>query len=366
MITILKDYINQKETSIAVTEDIYILSKMHKVEGILYHQSACAQAKNDYYATVLLYKFREKYVDDIKKIFEENQIAYFFVKGLEVSKYYPQPYLKTMSDSDIVIHRENRDKAKMLLEQEGFLFYESGLAEWKFVKNNIHFELHYALLYEDEFNKGLNDDYPQYFNCCWEYVKDNRLDDSFHFLFMIIHLRKHIFYQGAGFRLFLDMAFFLKADLDIKWIKKQLRQLKLESFAGVVFGLIKAWWGIDSDFAVELPQDVIAAISKKVSDGGVFGNRVEKSASATDAIVKHSVSSYLLSRFFLPYEFFMRDKGFNFMKGRPYLLPIGWAAHLCRSIKRSAVVDDYFRMKLPSKKELRLREEELIAWGLKE
>lgn len=53
-----------------------------------------------------------------------------------------------------------------------------------------------------------------------------RFTPEFHFLYMLTHIAKHIHGSGAGLRMYLDLAAFIRhhgTGLDWPWIEAQLR-----------------------------------------------------------------------------------------------------------------------------------------------
>ena len=130
-----------------------------------------------------------------------------------------------MGDIDIVLSTDDRVKAHEIIQNLGYrnTVYED--AEWEYVKNGIEIELHDKLEYEQLTEHDL------YFNDFWKYVKtengESYLDPNFHFLYLLLHLRKHLISFDVGFRQFMDiavMAEFNKKILDWPWIirKRQI------------------------------------------------------------------------------------------------------------------------------------------------
>ncbi len=80
----------------------------------------------------------------------------------------------------------------------------------------------------------------------WKYVKNGKLDWSFHFLFLIFHLYKHFMINGVGLRQFMVIAVLTKENKELNWlwIVEKLKDLKMWEFAKRVFALNESWFGI--------------------------------------------------------------------------------------------------------------------------
>ena len=84
--------------------------------------------------------------------FSEAGIPFFTVKGLDVARFYPVPALRTMGDSDIVIHPEDKDKAHAVMTGLGYQTMRKANIEWIYSKGGLVFEIHDRLLYDMPFN----------------------------------------------------------------------------------------------------------------------------------------------------------------------------------------------------------------------
>ena len=101
----------------------------HQVEGIIYYQcqefmpeEACAFFERRFNASLYYYMNRKPLMQNIREVLSANGIPYFIVKGLEVAKYYPVPGLRTMGDTDIIVHAQDRDRAAKILTDSGFVY----------------------------------------------------------------------------------------------------------------------------------------------------------------------------------------------------------------------------------------------------
>ena len=159
-IQVLSDHLNKRKTALKENIDwsrVVRLSLIHQVDGILFYQCKEFIPKNEYarleqryYSTIYYYKNREKLLAKIDKEFSANTIPYIEIKGLKIAKYYPVPGLRTMGDTDLVVHEEDRERASDVLSKIGFVHqYEFTGKERGFSSNHINVELHHHLIYDE-------------------------------------------------------------------------------------------------------------------------------------------------------------------------------------------------------------------------
>ena len=195
----------------------------------------------------------------------------------------------------------------------------------------MHFEFHDRLTDSD----ARTDEQQSFFNDFMPYVKDNALDWNFHFLFLIMHLRKHFMNSGVGLRQFMDIAVVAKnrKDLDWGWIEDKLQELKLQKFAHACFSLIEDWFNITVPVQfTKLDEELTVEVTEKILNNGVFGfadednrdNRVSNILIQSGESIQKNRFNFLICSLFPSYEIMKDYPGCGFLDGRPYLLPIAW------------------------------------------
>ena len=225
LIKVLRDYINQSTSFPGAGIDwdrLYSLSKNHEVTGIVYHQCKTSIPveyekiyEKNYAATVYYFSNHSRNSESVYSLLKDNEICFFTVKGLEVARYYPIPMLRTMGDADVVVEPKSMQKAIRLLTEYGAIGNTSMETDsWSGKYNGLSIEIHSTLVKRDEY---LNESQEAFFNDYLKYVHDNHIDWSFHFLFLIMHLRKHFIGSGVGFRQFMDIAVLIKSNRELDW-----------------------------------------------------------------------------------------------------------------------------------------------------
>jgi len=388
---VLSDHLNGKATNPPEGLDwpqIAKYAKSHEVEGIIYHQCKDYLSKHEELASVndrlsrataaavFYYANRTAMVERLTEALDAEGIPYFIVKGAEVAQFYPVPAYRTMGDTDLVVHTEDRERVHAIMLAQG---YENVSKfpdrEWQYYQNKMEFELHDHLVYSEVVNV---DEHTAYFNDFWKYVKDGELDWGFHFMFLLLHLRKHFMNSGVGFRQFMDLAVVADAkrdSVDWDWVENELNRLDLLRFAGNCFGFCKRWFGTQSPLpAAEVEDDFFEAATEKIFIDGIFGfeNDENTKNTAINEARKSAGSNWVsmlrmaTRRAFPGYQTLIKSEHYAFLKGKPLLLPAAWIYRIFRGVFRGKVdtgvklVSESFA----SKEAYNKRNDMLNKWGL--
>lgn len=383
-IQVLSDHLNKRKTAFKENIDwsrVVRLSLIHQVDGILFYQCKEFIPKNEYvrleqryYSTIYYYKNREKLLAKIDKEFLANNIPYIEIKGLKIAKYYPVPGLRTMGDTDLVVHEEDRERASDVLSKIGFVHqYEFTGKERGFSSNHINVELHHRLIYDEVVSLV---EHESFFNNCWKYVKHGELNHSFHFLFLLTHIRKHMMNDGVGIRQFMDLAVVIMNDstLNWEWITEKLKDLQLLKFAYACFGMIEYWFGIKAPVEyIMRDEEFSKQATERVLKNGVFGfddkdnrrNHIANRIRTYDGPKTLFRIKITIERAFPSYEFLRVSEFYRFLDGRPWLLPAAWCYRFYLMAKgKTTSVGSIFEGIMQSNEALEARDGELRQWGL--
>lgn len=384
-IRILADFISEKKTNLDTNVDwlsILQMAKKHQVQGIIYYQ--CKDMLPDniretleeaYLSTTYYYVNRKNLMGEITSAFCQSDLPFFSVKGYEVARYYPIPALRTMGDCDIVVHRTDVPRAVQLLQQLGYTGSKTiTLQQWGCKKNGMHFEIHDKLVQEGEYATQVQ---AEFFNNYDLYLKDGALDSSFHFMFLLMHLRKHFLNRGVGIRQFMDLAAMIKNNdsLNWIWIEDKLACLDLLKFAHVCYALVESWFDISAPVEyIGVEKEFAEQVALKVLADGVFGfnNRDNKKTDAHTALIVVKGPLWIrrikviFRSVFLSYEIMRGYPGCEFIDGRPWLLPVAWGKRFVMILKekdKSSVASVMKNSMIPIE-ELRERKELLKKMGI--
>lgn len=381
MIHMLSDHLNGDKTSAPKGpfswKRLISIAKSHEIGGILYKQCGDLIPENlkqelagSFGFSVQQYVIRRHEEQSINSALVAEGIPHLFVKGSAVAAYYPVPALRTMGDSDLVIHREDREKADTILRQLGY--YSDSKDSYR--KQTLHLELHDHLIHSYSI---VSKEMAEFFNDVWAYETDGKLDWSFHFLFLLVHLRGHFAGSGVGLRQFMDLAVITKNDpgLDWLWIQDRLRQFELLRFAKNVLALNEKWFSIKSPIGTADAQDsFLEEATDYILRNGVFGYMNEENRAgylARDYADSRFPVYYMIrnacSKIFIPYHYLITMPQYAFLRGRPYLLPAMWIYRGYYTIRKKGKGFPVHSVKasFTTRDVIKKRAELLEKWGIR-
>ena len=386
-LNLLSDHLNQRKSLNPSTridwKVILYYAQIQQVEGIIFQQSKgflpnelSTLLQNKYYLSIDSYTKREYLVKTLKKSLSAENIDCFIVKGFPVAYYYPLPPLRTMCDTDLVVHSENRHRVHEILLGLGYTNVSHRKnREWIYYKDVFELELHDKLVYNESINRKVHVNFLMSF---WDYLRNGELDWSYHFIYLIIHLRKHLMNCGVGFRQFMDVAVVMRnCDfLDWNWIEEQLNKLELIDFSKTVFAFIETWFDIKSPLQSKvLDNGFIELVTEQVFNNGIFGfdndenknntvvNNVRKSKNAKAYIITTALHTVLPS-----YNKMITIPEYSFLIGKKWLLPWAWFIRIIKGINRSRISENanVVKASFVSSETIEKRELYLKQWGLDE
>lgn len=284
-------------------------------------------------ATVQMIVFSENQKTEIDRIFEgfERQgIDYMPLKGINLKDIYPNEYIRTMGDADIMIRNEQYTLIRSLMIQLGYT--EIAESDHELVwdkKGMLQVELHKRLI------PSYNKDYYTHFGDGWRMAKlfnvnsyMYKLSDEDQFVYLFTHFSKHYRDAGIGIKHVVDLWVYLRhyQNLDFQYIEAELTKLQLLRFYKNVHRLIRVW------FEDEKNDEISELLSGVIFNSGAYGTREAHIASETVKAVKSTgsvritVILKLWNILFLNYK--IMCKKYPILRTVPILLPVMWQVRL--------------------------------------
>lgn len=304
-----------------------------------------------------------------------RNIPFFPFKGAEIAKYYPVANLRSSGDIDLMMKTEDREKAHQLMLDAGYEATTFENHEWGYHSKIAYFEIHDRMLFETNLNSP---EAVAFCDRCWNFVEDNQgtsrktLDLSFHFIYLLLHLRKHMLWEGVGFRQFYDLAVLAKCASDKinwQWVSRELDSIHLLKFGQTCMQFCQQWFGVKSPMApLKLDEDFYAEATEKIFVNGVFGFENEENAENKNLneLRSSGKTKTILRRIFPSYSDVKWVPYYSFVVGRPWLLPAVWVYRLFRSIFVGKTSDGVklLTSAIDPDGKLNAREAVLNNWGL--
>ena len=219
------------------------------------------------------------------------------LKGSVITKHYPEPWMRTSCDMDILVKQEDLEKAAgYLCEKLNYEKHSTGSHDISFFsQSKIHIELHYTLI-ED----GLINDSAKVLEDVWNIValKDGFkhyyvMPDEMFYFYHIAHMAKHFENGGCGIRPFVDL-YLLDKNINTEKCDSLLEKGGLLKFTKCARKLCKVW------FEGEKTNTTCELMSEFVIKGGVYGS--ESNRISLQQQQRGGRLRYAISRIFLPYD----------------------------------------------------------------
>lgn len=253
--------------------------------------------------------------DRMCKTLEEGQIPFIPLKGSVIRDHYPEPWLRTSGDVDVLVREEDLDRAVELLETK-LQYCSRGKAAHDVVltgMNGFYLELHFALVQTPGKAKDILDR-------VWEDARPiapgsyhHVLSSEMFYFYHLAHMAKHVRIGGSGIRNFMDLWIMSeKMPVDAEKLKKLLVRGERLDFARAADKLTRAW------FCGEEPDHWTQVMEEFILSGKVYGS-TENSIIIGQQVHGGGIR-YVLYRIFMPYE--KLKENFPVLEKHKWLTPV--------------------------------------------
>ena len=226
---------------------------------------------------------------------EDAKIPFIPLKGSVIREYYPEPWMRTSCDIDILVKEDVLEiAARILCDKLEYVSENQRSANELSLHapSRVHLELHYDLTEGDKYGKNI-------LSNIWEYKEpietkkyQMQLTDSAFYFYHIAHMIKHFENGGCGVRPFLDLWLLnhrVKSNCEDR--ETLLKQGGFLPFANACEKLSVVW-------LENAHYDVLEKqLEEYILTGGVYGtlqNRV-----SIQQAKKGNKFKYILSRIFI-------------------------------------------------------------------
>lgn len=265
-----------------------------KKNGIVSAEGESAILKAVYRHQQLKYEYER-----LVKSLEEEKIPFLPLKGSVIRSRYPEPWMRTSSDIDILVNDTDIDAVKRLLT-EGLKYKFKGDFSHDvafFSPANVFVEMHFDLIEE-----SVMDASAKIMKRVWDAsaVKDGytyfyEMPDELFYFYHVAHMAKHLLNGGCGIKPFIDLWILDKAEgADPEKRNGLLAKGELLKFTEVARRLADVWFGNAEHDELTLKMESF------VLSGGVYGsseNRISVVRKERGGRLK-----YALSMIILPYD----------------------------------------------------------------
>ncbi len=255
-------------------------------------------------------------------VFEREEIPYIPLKGAVLRVLYPEPWMRTSCDIDVLVHEEDLDRAADALVAEGFT--TDGVRDYHDMSlfcDGVHLELHHNIL----------ERVPQMdavLATVWEHTVSKgcyHLEKPAFFLFHhIAHMAYHFLGGGCGVRTVMDLWLLLKhSNCSATEVLSFCERGGLSTFAEQMCALTDVWFG-DGEHT-----DITRGAEQFILYGGAYGSHAQGSASEA---ARYGTAVAVWRKVWMPYTDLKRV--YPQVEDKPYLVPYYQAHRILTGFKQ--------------------------------
>lgn len=234
----------------------------------------------------------------LSDVLEQSETRFIILKGAVIRPYYPQRWMRTSCDVDLLVAEKDIDKVVgVLTEKLEYVVQDRDAHEVTLVSpSGVNLELHFRLL-ESRFPKAV-----KILNNIWEYTKikegkqyQTELTPEMFYFYHVTHMAKHFVYGGCGVRPLMDTWVLTHfAGFDLRCADKLLKQADLLTFAEKVEQLSEVW------FSNKEKTPLFESLERFILQGGAYGT--VQNGVAVRQVRQGGKFKYFMSRIFVSYE----------------------------------------------------------------
>lgn len=252
-------------------------------------------------------------LDSLKKVLSEAGICFVPLKGAVIRGYYPEPWMRTSCDIDILVHEEQAEiAAQVISERLGYQYEKRAYHDISMISSSgIHLELHFSI----QENMGNID---RVLSDCWSYVSDKDDNEAyfsseFFFFHQLAHAAYHFLGGGCGVRPVLDIWILNHhIEYDMEALNRLLKQCGIYTFACELERLSEVWFGTAEH------TEITRQMEGYLLNGGVYGTM--SNHVAVQQVKKGGKLRYAGSRIWLKYD--ALSQYYPSLEGKRFLLPV--------------------------------------------
>lgn len=292
----------------------------------------------------------------ISSALNSAKIPYVLLKGATIRHLYPDYYMRTCSDIDVLVKENNILEAVKAIElTTDFSKDKENYHDVSMINPDSHLELHFSI-------KENMPNIDSLLDRVWDYsLPDSgykyRLTPEFQIFHIIAHMSYHMVHSGLGVRPFLDLWLLRnKTEYNKELIEQFCSQCGILVFFDKCCKLVDAWMNCQP------VENELHIFENYILSGGVFGNSTNALASKMRT---HRGSKYLLRRFFMSRTLLEVD--YPELKNKPYLFLVFQIKRWLRLLNpavRNKVKSEIITIKSLDDKDISSFDDLLVSLGL--
>ena len=194
---------------------LFALAKYHDLAHIIYYElnkrgvllegELYRKFKNQLDTALYRHIKREAATEQLREILENSHIPFVLLKGSYLKDLYPEAWMRTSSDIDVLVKEDSLKNAEKCFVEAGMERGQEGRYDVPF-KSDYYIELHYSTI----------EDYTSEKQCevmrrAWDYFEPKTpesselvMRDEMFYFYHVAHMAKHFRNGGNGVRTIID------------------------------------------------------------------------------------------------------------------------------------------------------------------
>ena len=274
------------------------------------------------------YEIVQRELTEICDMFEKLNVPYIPLKGSRLCKYYPEAWMRSRGDLDILVHRSDIHRSVTeLCTYHGYEFDKDNYHDMSLIApSGLTFELHFNI---QENNKRLD----KVLSRVWDYSYQNsgscwQQSNEFFVFHQVAHMAYHFLGGGCGIRPFIDL-YVLKNKFyyNESGVIELCKEAHIQTFYSYAKQLVGVW------FEGKEHTNITRKMEEYVITGGVYGSMENSINMSRNKNTDNKSSSYIISRLFMPYNNLIIL--YPSLKGHKYLLPYYEVKRWCSLLNKN-------------------------------
>ena len=214
--------------------------------------------------------------------FKSEGFGNCILKGQGIAQLYPDPTLRTPGDIDIWL--DGGDEKVLEYVKKFFPDCEPTYHHVDFpIAKDLDIEIHYRPSWT--YNPFINKRLQRYFeeNADEQFTNDITTSEgcfptptvAFNRIYILLHIYRHVFFEGIGMRQLLDYYFVLQQEItpeEINEYNELLKSFGLKKFAGATTYVMQQMFGLDSEHTLVEPNRRLGKyLMREIMIAGNFG-----------------------------------------------------------------------------------------------
>ena len=225
----------------------------------------------------------------------EAGIGYLPLKGAAIRALWPEPWMRTSCDIDLLVREEDTTLATEALKTAlGYTVREVGYRDISLWSSGdlVHLELHFSLREGSPAAPVLAR--------VWDYATPGedgafRLAPAFRIFHLLSHLAYHLLAGGGGMRQVVDLYLLTRQPYDGETLDALLSEAGLLTFGEAALRLAEVWLGEGE------PDALTEALGTALAEGALYGDLARRAANArAKKQTRRERRTYIRERLFLP------------------------------------------------------------------